>query len=132
MLSFRVFAQLSLFLMGFALVGCLQTENSSSLDATAYSGGGSPEFIAARAIFKQKCTSCHYHAFEAKTQAEFFAANCTVSGPCIIQGDLNNSPIYYRAQGSGGTKGPKNMPTDGTLSASELQVLVTWMQSATP
>lgn len=130
MLSFRIWTRTAIILAGLTLAGCLQTENSSSLDATAYTGGGSAEFKAAREVFKQKCTSCH--TYEAKTQAEFFAANCTTVGPCIVQGDLNNSPIYYRAQGSGGTKGPKNMPTNGTLSAAELQILVNWMQVATP
>ncbi len=130
MLSSRVLLQAILIVAGVSLAGCkLQTENSSALDATSYTGGGSAEFIAARAVFKQKCSSCHYHAFEAKAQADFLAANCTNSGPCIVVGDLNNSPIYFRSQGSGGTRGPKTMPTDGTLTSQELATLAAWIQT---
>lgn len=132
MLSFRFCTKAILVFAALNLTACLQTENSSSQDAGAYSGEGSANFLAARAVFKAKCTSCHYHTYEAKSEADFFKSTCTTLGPCIVQGDLNNSPIYYRAQGSGGSRGPKNMPTDATLSAAELQTLVTWMQSATP
>src|SRR5262245_53273328 len=88
-----------------------QTENSNSQDALFYSGGGSPEYVAAKVIFSQSCVPCH--KFHTLTEAQLKAQGLFTSA------DPEGSPLYYRLFGSTGAQGPKDMPSGGTLSSTD-------------
>lgn len=104
--------------------GCLQTENSNSGDGDAYGEiSGSPQFIAARAIFTANCTPCH--SYNAQTEDELIASGL------LVPGDSNNSPIYNRLRNSSGP-GNKNMPPSGPLSTENLTAISTWVTGVTP
>jgi hypothetical protein len=106
--------------------GCFQTENSSSLDADTYGNlSGTAEFLAARTIFSQNCGgTCHnYHA---QSEAQLKAAGL------FIVGLPDSSKLFYRLVGSSGAQGPKNMPSGGALSSSDLQKIRYWIVNATP
>jgi mono/diheme cytochrome c family protein len=84
---------------------CLQTENSSSLDAETYGS-------AWREIVGTHCGSCHvFHTLDDAT---------LVTAGLVTPGDPDNSKLYYRLSGSSGSNGPKNMPTGGSLSAEDI------------
>lgn len=101
----------------FQFVGCLQTENSSSLDGAP--PDGSPEFLAASEVFLNKCSGCHdYHTL---SETEF------VSLGLAIPGDPENSEVYYRIIGSSGPNGTKNMPSVGSISAPEVAIISNWI-----
>ncbi|MGE0527984.1 MAG: hypothetical protein AB7G93_16900 [Bdellovibrionales bacterium] len=97
------------------LVGCIQTENSNSLDASTYGGD------AARSVVGTNCSSCH--AFHTQSNEELIASGL------IVAGDSQNSKLYYRLSGSDGPNGPKNMPTGGALSSTDLQTIKNWIDS---
>jgi hypothetical protein len=100
----------------------MQTENSNSLDADTYNGTGSADFVAAKAVFAQACANCHI--FHTLTEAELKAQGYFTSG------DPEHSKIYYRITGSSGGQGPKNMPTNGSVSAGDRSLIKTWIQNA--
>ena len=103
------------------ITGCaLHTDNSSAGDRTRFSAG-SETFLAARAIFKQSCVPCHQ--YEAYTEEQFKAEGL------IVVGDLNSSVIYNCLKGSGGGQGKKDMPPSGSLSADQMNIIATWVQS---
>ncbi len=107
------------------LTACLQTENSSSLDAAMYGGvGGTPEFQAARTVMSQSCNGCH--AYHTQTEAQLIAAGL------IVAADPEASQIYYRLVGSTGIEGPKDMPQGGALSSSDAEVIAAWIENLTP
>lgn len=102
---------------------CMQTENSNSLDADTFGSGGSPEFVAAKMVFSNSCAgTCH--EFHTKTEAELKALNYFTAG------DPENSPLYYRINGSTGPRGAKNMPLGGSVSAGDRNLIKIWIQNA--
>ena len=117
---YRLSSLALLFVLGTS--ACIQTENSSTLDAATYGDiGGSAAFTASRKIMSQSCANCHsYHTM---TETALIAAGL------VIAGQPDNSKIYYRLAGSAGTSGPKNMPTGGALSTSEVTTIRTWIQN---
>jgi len=116
------FVILILILVG-GIVGCLQTENTSSLDADQYSGVVSEEFAVARKIFKQSCANgCH--AYHAMSETQLIAAGV------LVPGSPEASQIYYRLDGSSGSLGPKDMPQEGAfLSTEEIESIEEWVNS---
>ena len=104
-------------------ISCVQSENSNSQDADTYSEiGGHPGFAAVRAILRQNCASCHiYHTM---TEEQM------VSSGVLKLGDAASSAIYFRLSGSSKGGGPKNMPTGGSLSVSDLAQIETWIDGA--
>lgn len=100
------------------LAGCLQTENSSSLDGFVPVGEGL--FGEVNQIFSNRCSApCHdFHTYN----EQFF-----IDTNRLTPGDPENSPIYYRIMGSMGPNGTKNMPTFGTISASERDLIYQWI-----
>lgn len=114
-----------IFIFSLAASAC-QNENSNSDDAPIVTG--TPQFLAANAIMADKCVSCHEHSFHLMTEAQF------VTSGRVLGGDPQNSPIYYRLTGSTSPNvSPKNMPTDGNdLTADELNVMITWINSVAP
>jgi mono/diheme cytochrome c family protein len=116
---------LPLLLLCLLSVSCLQTENSSSSDGGfAGENNNSPEFEAARLVFSQSCTGCH--SFHAQSEAQLIA-----SGE-VLPGDAENSPVYYRMQGSTGLNGSKNMPQNGSISTTDVETVATWINGITP
>lgn len=107
---------IGLVLLILSLCSCLQTENSNSLDDDLYSDND-----AVRMIISQNCAACHvYHA---QSDAELMASGL------VIPGDPENSKLYYRLVGSTGGNGPKNMPTSGALTFTELTIIKEWIQN---
>lgn len=117
--------QILFFSVLIGLSGCLQTENSSSLDADNYSDiEGSPAFAAARGILSQNCGgSCHN--FHTLTETELSTLGL------IVPGDSTGSKIYYRIKDSDGSGGPKNMPPAGVLSNTDMGTLADWIDNLT-
>lgn len=120
-----------LFAFFVSYTGCkLQTENSSSADGDTVAG--SKEFLIANQIFTSRCKTCHeYHiATEAELQT---ATLCPTSAkPCIIAGQPEQSPLYYRLIGSTGGDGPKNMPFGSSISSDETQFIYDWIKNIAP
>jgi hypothetical protein len=108
------------------LSACIQADNSSSLDEDLYGAGssGTPEFIAARTVFRTNCIPCHDYG--SKSEDGLLAAGL------FTPADAVNSPIYYRLVGSSGAGGPKDMPQSGGLSANDIAIVKTWIDGTTP
>lgn len=115
----------SVLLSSLIFSGCFQTENSNSADDEFFKG--SPEFVAAKIVFRRNCTtSCHQHAYEQQTEAELIAEGL------LLPGDAEGSKIYYRIKGSEGSGGSKNMPSDKSIDPSEVVVVKDWINSLNP
>lgn len=94
-------------------------------------GGGttsSPEFVAAKAIFDGKCIQCHKAGGYSPDLVGLTEAKAVEKG-WISKGNPEGSKLYYRLKYSGGTYGPKNMPTDSDISAGDAQVVADWINS---
>jgi uncharacterized membrane protein len=105
-------------------MGCkVQTENSSSTDAALYRSvaGGSAQFNAARLVMQNNCINCH--GYSSMTESQLKAAGL------VIAGNPEDSPIYYRLVGSGGSNSPKDMPVGGAITANELEAVRIWIQN---
>lgn len=107
--------------MAFGVSGCIQTQNSSSSDASLYGAvTGTDDFLAVHEILVSKCIVCH-----ADLGGD---ANSLVAGDYVIATDPADSPLYYRLQNSDGFNGPKTMPVGApALSSSDLATLKTWI-----
>jgi hypothetical protein len=117
MIFFQLRLPATFLVLSLSLVGCLQTENSSSGDGLA--PVGTPAFIAASEVFDNKCSQCHdYHTL---SEAELITLGL------VMAGDPEGSEIYYRNTGSLGVNGPKNMPFVGSLTAGELMLIYDWI-----
>jgi hypothetical protein len=82
-----------------------------------------PNFAPAQNIIQAKCLSCH-GAWNG------VSANYYFSTGLAIKGQAENSQLYYRLTGSSGAQGPKTMPTSGSISASEADLIKTWINQA--
>ncbi len=92
--------------------GCLQTENSNSLDMYAGAEG-------ARGILTSRCASCHDYIQLSDQEL--------IDQGLVVAGDPEASQIFFRLVGSSGTGGPKNMPQGGALTASEVEQIRVWI-----
>lgn len=116
----------TLALVCFALTAaCLQTENSSSGDGFTPTGG-SEMFEAANQVIANRCNTCH-HIGWASLGEDWF-----VNEGYIIPGDPLNSELYYRIQGSLGPLGPKTMPTVGSITSAERDIIYNWILQIVP
>jgi mono/diheme cytochrome c family protein len=97
------------------LSACLQTENSSSLDADMV---GNEEYVK---ILVNNCGSCHGEVL--------LTDEALVDIGWVIPGDPENSKIYYRLWDSEGLGGPKNMPPSGSLLPSDVQAIRSWIEN---
>lgn len=115
------FPFINLILFSGVLMGCMQTQNSSSGDAQYYGDSSiSPEFASARAIFAENCTPCHQFYSQSESQL--------ISQGLVVGGDSAHSPIYYRLKGSALTSlGNQDMPTNGTLTSDQIEEIKTWI-----
>jgi hypothetical protein len=110
-------------------LGCgVQTENSSSQDAKNYAptngADDSVEFAAAKAIFASTCSGSGCHTFHTMTEAQFIASGR------LLPARPEGSPIYFRLIGSTGSGGPKNMPQTGSISATDVSAIRTWIANS--
>lgn len=112
--------RLLIFLCMACSVGCLQTENSSSGDGFLPTGG-SEAFNAANQVITNRCNTCHHIGWAVLTEDWF------INEGYVLPGDPEASPLYYRIQGSLGPLGPKTMPTVGTITAGEREILYNWI-----
>ncbi len=119
-----MFFRLALLSLLTILTSCQQVENSSAKDASIYGEiTGTPAFMAARTVLIQKCSNCHlYH--------DMYEEEIVQAG-LVVPGNANASLLYYRLQGSSGTGGPKDMPSNGTIAASQLTTVETWINAIT-
>lgn len=93
-------------------------------------GGGStesPQFLAAKAIFDAKCTSCHQVGGTSPNLKNLTESKAVANG-WVVKGNPQNSSLYYWLQGSVGS-GPKTMPKGGSMSAQEVQTIADWINS---
>ena len=110
-------------------LACGKIYNSSTYDASTYGAGatGTAQFIAAQAIIRENCASCHtrpsHQAWAGMSEADF------VSQGLIVGRSLTGSMLYTKILGNrAGT--PGNMPDGGTpLTSDQLTVLETWILS---
>jgi hypothetical protein len=113
-------------LMTGVLLGCdVQTYNSSSEDESSLvpTVTGDSNFLAANAIFRQKCSACH--DFHRKSAGELVAEGK------VVAGNLAASSLYARLRGAG-VGGNENMPTIGTITGAELAIIQRWILNLTP
>lgn len=99
---------------------CMQTQNSNSLDKDTFGNAGGL-FGAAQTIMGTNCTPCHDYGTRSEVQL--------IASGLIVAGDPENSKLYYRLNGSGGSKGPKNMPQNGSLSDTQIEAIRDWILS---
>lgn len=101
----------------------LQTENSSVNDEDIYGSTitGTAQYLAARSVLSKKCAGCH--SYSGMTEAEL------VNAGLVVAGSPAASRIYYRIAGSTGGGGPKNMPVGSTLSSTDLNTILVWIQN---
>jgi hypothetical protein len=101
---------------------CMQVNNSSNLDASAYGNAdGGPEFQAAREVFQTSCVPCHGYGG--------MSEDALIAQGLVVAQDPENSKIYYRLSGSSGPKGPKDMPQSGGLPPSDVEKIKVWINS---
>ncbi|HMN69060.1 MAG TPA: hypothetical protein PKC28_11020 [Bdellovibrionales bacterium] len=110
--------------LGFCLtlVSCLQTENSSVTDDSTFSGEGTAEYRAAKAVMTENCAGCH--AYHTLSEAAL------IDQGLMIAGDPENSPLYFRLIGSAGPQGPKDMPQSGGMSEDRVATIRAWIETA--
>lgn len=84
-----------------------------------------PKFAPVKALLDAKCVHCHAHSSNLKdmTEAKALANNW------VRAKNLAGSPLYYRLKGATAGAGPANMPTDGAVSAEEVQAVADWINS---
>jgi hypothetical protein len=120
-------AAIFILLLTMPVTGCFQTENSSSQDAGTYGNvDGTADFLAVRTIFSQSCGGASCHGYHTQTELQLKTAGL------FIANDPDNSKLYYRLVGSSGSSGPKNMPSGGALSSSDVQQIRYWILNAAP
>lgn len=96
------------------------------------SGGGTTvdtNLAAVQTIMSNKCIGCH-NGGTSPDLRNVTAASMTSQGQ-ITAGDALSSKLYLRLQGSSGATvgGGKNMPSGGSISASEVQAVADWINS---
>ena len=115
----RLISALSFFVC-FVLASCAQY-NSNSSDELLYGpvslDSTDPNFAAAYSVLKNRCINCHTHSsWAAYTSSQAWATQSRV----VVKGDANGSPLIQQIQIGA-------MPQDGSISASETQTLVNWI-----
>jgi mono/diheme cytochrome c family protein len=105
---------LACLMIAFLSVSCMQAENSNSADKTTWGSDDTP-FGRAKKVMAQNCAQCH--PFAGQTEDELAA-----SGD-IVKGNADNSKIYQRLNGIGGSV----MPTSGALSSGDIGIIRDWI-----
>ncbi|UOF01609.1 c-type cytochrome [Bdellovibrio reynosensis] len=86
-----------------------------------------PLFVAAKAIIDAKCLSCH----SSSSNGDFrnLTESKAMQNGLVVAGSPATSKLYYRLSGATVGPGPRNMPTSGSVSASEAQAISDWISS---
>ena len=115
----------ALTLIGFWILftGCANY-NSNTFDGSTYAGGATqdtdPNFSAAYTILRNQCVSCHGEFTARNTNAAWIASGR------VVKNDADHSTLITKLYLFGGAG---NMPPSNQLSASEYQILRTWIQN---
>jgi cytochrome c553 len=105
------------------LTACqVQTDNSTAYDASLYgpptiAPGSSQNFTSAQALIVQNCATCHEHSSWSTYQEQDY-----INNGYVVAGNLSGSAIWTNLAANGG-----EMPQGGSLSASQVDVLQTWI-----
>ena len=105
-----------------------QIEDGNSSESNEFLS--SPFFLFYQ-VMEENCISCH-NATGLASLADFSVLESEadwVNSDYVQAGFIEESSIYFRLAGSGGERGPKNMPTGGSLSAEQLSVVEQWIAS---
>lgn len=86
-----------------------------------------PKFLAAKAVIDSKCLSCHNSS--ASGDFRNLSEAKALSRGLVQAKNLAGSKLYYRLTGATVGPGPRNMPTSGSFSAAEAQVVADWINS---
>ncbi|MBC7371656.1 MAG: cytochrome c [Bdellovibrionaceae bacterium] len=127
----KLFAATILTMASLIPLGCGKVYNSSTYDASTYgSANGSANFLAAQAVIKTSCASCHtrpsHQAWGGLSEKDFIAQGL------IKPASLANSTLYTKIQGNRTTV-PGNMPDGGSLlTGADLDKMEAWIMGATP
>jgi hypothetical protein len=132
-----------LLILVFALASCQDT-NSNSSDELAFGqpefdingggdtggstgdGGASFRFQRAMSVVNQKCISCHSEWPGGGTEAQWVAALDNASADLVDAGNINNSSIFTRLTGCGGSG--TGMPPAGPLPSDECDYIQEWIE----
>ena len=106
------------------LCGCgqMNTLNGVAGDAGKYSLEGSPQFLAARSLMSEKCSSCH-SGFVSQSEDEWRA------GGLVVAASPSSSQLFLRLKNNGVSGSAQDMPPGDTLSAAEAAVISDWITS---
>jgi mono/diheme cytochrome c family protein len=109
-----------------APLGCGKVYNSSTYDAKTYgSADGSAQFLAAQAIIKSNCASCHTRPSHQAWAG--YSENDYINQGLIKAGNLSGSTLYTKILGNR-TSTPGNMPDGGTpLTSDQLTAIENWI-----
>ncbi len=99
------------------LSGCLQTENSSSVDDVE-TVDGSELFKAANSVLKNKCAQCHQGYAEDE-------ASLLEQG-VVVPGFPESSTLFTALIGSTGV-GRHDMPLNGSMTSTEIDTIAEWI-----
>jgi hypothetical protein len=112
--------------------GCLQTENSSAIDAPEVMGESN--FVAVAQVLQGRCVKCH-DEFQITSEAELRTVKGRFTGRLVVvPGFPEQSSLYSKLIGSTGGDEVKDMPAggDGNLSSGEILSIHDFIQSMTP
>lgn len=93
-------------------------------------GGGTtvnPKFLLAKAIFDNKCITCHRAGGDYPNLTNL-KESTAVANNWVYPGNPEGSKLYNALQGSTGN-GLKTMPKSGSISAAEVQTIADWINS---
>ena len=104
--------------------GCGQMNalNSVAGDAGKYSLDGSPQFLAARSLMAEKCSSCH-SGFVSQSEAEW------LSSGLVKASSPSTSELYLRLKNNGISGSDQDMPPGESFSAAEAAVISDWINT---
>lgn len=83
-----------------------------------------PKFAPVKALLDAKCVTCHQHSSNLRNMTETKA----LANDLVRAKNLAGSKLYTYLKGNS-VNSSGNMPTDGTLSAAEVQAVADWINS---
>lgn len=113
---------LSILLVSACGCGQMNALNSVAGDAGKYSLDGSPQFLAARSLMAEKCSSCH-SGFVSQSEAEW------LSSGLVQASSPSTSELYLRLKSNGISGSDQDMPPGDTLSSTEAAVISDWINT---
>jgi hypothetical protein len=104
--------------LAITISGCYYDQYEEGLTATAvsYTADIQP-------LFETYCTACHPGVVATPDLSSGNSYSSITNGIYIVPNDINSSTLYQRLIGN-----PSIMPPNGSLSASELQLVKSWIE----